>query len=460
MRIRKFAAVLAATTIALAACGSDDESSDGTSAATVSTEAGPATSAASETTAAAPESAATEPASTDDASGEGGTIRLWLNGGDTPDEFVDYAVTEFNKLHPDVKVEFERQQWTGIVEKLTTSLSSSDSPDVIELGNTQAQAFEAAGALMDLTDSKDDLGGDDLLQSLVEAGTYDGQFYGVPYYAGARVIIYRKDLFEASGIEIPTTVDELLAAATKLKADNAATPNFSGMYLPGKNWFAALPFIWMNGGDIATQDGDEWSGALSSPESIAGLTQFQQFVTETSGAPVDGDDSKDYVAFCNGEVGMMPAPGWKPGQIINPDDGCPDLEANIGAFAMPGETADETAPAFLGGSNLAISANSANPELAYDLLKIMASPGYQAQFAAQGTIPALKSLLGDVSGSDGAVAQAKAAENSRFVPSSENWAAVEATSILPDMIVAISGGADVAEEAAKADAAIEEILNQ
>jgi N,N'-diacetylchitobiose transport system substrate-binding protein len=358
-----------------------------------------------------------------------------------------------------VKVTFERQQWTGIVEKLTTALSSSDSPDVIELGNTQAQAFEAAGALEDLTDKKADLGGDDLLQSLVEAGTYDGSFYGVPYYAGARVILYRKDLFTKSGIEVPTTIDEMLAAGEKLKADNSSTPNFSGMYLPGKNWFAALPFIWVNGGDIAVQDGDSWKGALSSDESIAGLTQFQQFVEKTSGAPKDGDDSKDYIAFCNGEVGMMPAPGWKPGQIVNPDDGCPDMEANIGAFAMPGLTAGETSPAFLGGSNLAISAKSAHADLAYDLLKVLASPDYQKQFAAQGTIPALKSLLGDVSGSEAAVAQATAAENSRFVPSSENWAAVEATSILPDMIVAISGGADVKDEAAKADAAIEELLN-
>ena len=65
---------------------------------------------------------------------------------------------------------------------------------MVELGNTQAQAFEAAGALLDLTDKKADLGGDDLLQSLVEAGTYDGKFYGVPYYAGARIVLYRKDL--------------------------------------------------------------------------------------------------------------------------------------------------------------------------------------------------------------------------------------------------------------------------
>jgi N,N'-diacetylchitobiose transport system substrate-binding protein len=445
MKLRGIAASLAALTVIVAACGSDTKESASTNAPTT-------------TAGAAPTEAPTATGG-GGGSGSGGTIRLWLNGGDTPDDFVAYATTEFNKLHPDVKVVFERQQWTGIVEKLTTALASSDSPDVVELGNTQAQAFEAAGALMDLTDKKADLGGDDLLQSLVEAGTYDGKFYGVPYYAGARVVLYRKDLFEKSGLQIPTTIDEMLTAAEKLKADNSSVANFSGMYLPGKNWFAALPFIWVNGGDIAVQENGKWVGKLSSPESIKGLEQLQEFISKTSGAPKDGDDSKDYIAFCNGEVGMMPAPGWKPGQIINKDDGCPDMEKNIGAFAHPGLTAGSTAPAFLGGSNLAISAKSAHQDLAYDLLKIITSPGYQKQFAAQGTIPALKSLLGDVSGSEGATAQAKAAENSRFVPSSENWAAVEATTVLPDMIVAISGGADIKSEAEKADKAIEDILN-
>jgi N,N'-diacetylchitobiose transport system substrate-binding protein len=444
--------------VALAACGSDTKSSSATNApaAPAATSAAPAETAAPAATTAP---ADTTPPTIVGGTGTAGELRLWLNGGDTPDDFVKFAITEFNKTNPDVKVTFERQQWTGIVEKLTTSLSSSDSPDVIELGNTQAQAFEAAGALKDLTADKAALGGDDLLQSLVEAGTYDGKFYGVPYYAGARVVLYRKDLFAKSGLSVPTTIDELLAAANKLKADNAATANFSGMYLPGKNWFAALPFIWVEGGDIAVQNGSSWKGMLASDKSVTGLTEFQKFIQETSGAPKDGDDSKDYIAFCNGEVGMMPAPGWKPGQIINKDDGCPAMEANIGAFAMPGLTAGTTSPAFLGGSNLAISAKSKNPDLAAELLKILVSKDYQKKFADQGTIPALKSLLGGITGSDAATAQAKAAENSRFVPSSENWAAVEASSILPDMIVAISGGADVKTEAAKADAAIEALLN-
>ena len=62
-----------------------------------------------------------------------------------------------------------------------------------------------AGAFSDLTDELDDLGGDDLLQGFVDGGTYDGKTYAVPYYAGSKYVFYRKDLFEAAGIEVPTT---------------------------------------------------------------------------------------------------------------------------------------------------------------------------------------------------------------------------------------------------------------
>jgi N,N'-diacetylchitobiose transport system substrate-binding protein len=182
-------------------------------------------------------------------------------------------------------------------------------------------------------------------------------------------------------------------------------------------------------------------------------------MTEANGAPADSDDANDYIAFCNGEVGMMPAPGWKPGQIINEKDGCPAMEANIGVFALPGSTAGTTAPVFLGGSNIAIPTKSEHQELALDLVKIMVSPGYQEKMAAAGLIPAIKSELSSVTGSDAAVAQAKAAENSRFVPTSEKWAGVEAANVLPDMLVKIAQGTPIEEAAKAADSAIESTLN-
>ncbi len=425
MNIRALAAVAVTTSLALTACGNSDNTTE-SSSPTAKT----------------------------------GTVRLWLNGEDTPQAMVDYATAEFTKLHPGSTVVFERQQWTGVVEKLTTALPSSDSPDVVELGNTQAQAFEAGGALLDISDKKAELGGDDLVQSLVESGSYDGKFYAVPYYGGARVVFYRKDLLAKSKIEVPTSTKEFVDAGIKLKADNAKTKNFSGIYLPGKYWYAALPFIWDNGGDIAVKDGDKWAGKLSSPESVAGLTTVKTIMDKASGAPKDADESKDYLAFCAGQIGMLMGPGWKGGQIINKDDGCPKMESKIGAFALPGKTAGSTAPAFLGGSNLAVAAKSKNPELAYDLLKIMTSDGYQKQFAALGLLPAKKSLLSQVGGGEAGKAQAKAAENTRFVPASEHWASVESSSVLPDMMVSIAKGGDVAAEAKRADGEIETALNR
>jgi N,N'-diacetylchitobiose transport system substrate-binding protein len=438
VKLRHLAAIGLAGTLGLAACGSSskDSGSSGTTAAPAGTNA---------------------PATTGAAAGT--TIRLWLNGEDTKQELVDYAVAEFKKQHPDVNVEFERQQWTGIVEKLTTALSSSDSPDVVELGNTQAQAFEAAGALTDLTAKKADLGGDDLLQSLVEAGTYDGKFFGVPYYAGARIVVYRTDLFEQAGLQVPTTLQEFVDAGIKLKQATAATPYFSGIYFPGKYWYAALPFIWQEGGDIAVQDGGQWKGTLATPQSVKGLDMVKTIMDQASAAPKDGDETKDYIAFCNGEVGMLMGPGWKIGQILNEKDGCPAMKDKIGAFALPGDSAGTTAPAVLGGSNLAISAKSEHQDLAFDLVKIMVSAGYQKQMADAGLIPAIKSELGSVTGSDAAVAQAKAAENSRFVPTSEKWAGVEAANVLPDMLVKIAQGTSIEEAAKAADSAIESTLN-
>ena len=46
------------------------------------------------------------------------------------------------------------------------------------------------GAFSDLTDLLPELGGDDLLQGFVDAGSVDGQTYAVPYYAGSKYVFY------------------------------------------------------------------------------------------------------------------------------------------------------------------------------------------------------------------------------------------------------------------------------
>jgi len=384
------------------------------------------------------------------------TLRVWLNGPDTPQDMRDWAIAEFKKQYPNVTVKIEEQEWDGLVPRLTTALDSADTPDIVEMGNTQAQEFEAAGALTDLSSKLDELGGDDLLESLKEAGSYNEQFYGLPLYAGARVVTYRTDLFEKSKLEVPTTLDEFVEAGKKLQKDNASTPNFSGIYFPGRNWQAMLSFIWDAGGDIATQSDGEWTGTLADKESVDGLTTVQDIMKNANKAPADSDDRNDYIDFCANEVGMLMGPGWKQGQI---EEECPALKGKLGVFPLPGSDGD-VAPSFLGGSVLGLSAKGKNQGLAYQFLKLINGDEFQTQYAENSLIPNKKSLLDKVAGSPGALAQAEAAENSRFTPSSEFWAQVEGDNILQDMGTQIGNGDDVEKAASTANDAIVEILNQ
>jgi N,N'-diacetylchitobiose transport system substrate-binding protein len=398
--------------------------------------------------------------SSNDAAAGGKTkIRLWLVGTDTPQAARDYAKATFEKDNPKAELVIEQQVWDGLVDKLTTSLSGSDSPDVVEVGNTQAVAFTSAGAFKDISDKKAELGGDDLLSGFVDAGSYDGKLYAAPYYAGSRLVFYRKDLLKKAGLEVPTTLNDYIAAGTKLKAASTKNP-FSGIYFPGQDWRNALPYIWSAGGDLAVQKDGKWQGSLSTPESVAGLKQVQQVMANASGAAKDGNETDPQVPYCANQIGMLSAPGWVKGSILDPKAGCPKAEANLGVFALPGASAGQTAPVFLGGSNIAIAAKSKHQDLAYGLMKVLLSDGYQTEMAKAGLIPAKKSLFPALGTDDVAKAIGQAASNTRSTPAAPGWANVESDKILEDLFVQIAKGGDVQALATAADAKITAALNR
>jgi N,N'-diacetylchitobiose transport system substrate-binding protein len=386
-------------------------------------------------------------------------IRVWLNGTDTPQEARDWLKSTFEDQNPGSTLTIEEQQWDGLVEKLTTSLSSdSETPDVVEVGNTQAPTFTTAGAFSDVTADLADWGGSDLLPGFVDGATVAGKTYAVPYYAGSKYIFYRKDLFQKAGIEVPTTMDEFVAAAVALKAANPKPANFSGFWLPGQDWRNGAAFVWSAGGDLAVPDGDGWKGDLSDPASIAGLETVQQLFEQASGAPKDGNEADPWTPFCAGETGMMSTPGWVKGLIEDPEAGCPDMMKNVGVFALPGNDGSP-APVLLGGSDIAISAKSANQDLAKKAVALMLSDDYQTILGQHGLTPAkvsLSSLLGTDEFGQAAIA---AASNAKLTPAAAGWASVEGSRVLEDLFVDIAKGGDVTTLAAAADEKIAEQLN-
>lgn len=386
-------------------------------------------------------------------------LRVWLVGTDTPQAARDYLTTTFADANPGSKIVIEEQQWTGLVDKLTTSLSSSDSPDIVEMGNTQAAAFTSAGALLDLSDISDKLGGSDLLDGFVEAGTWDGKLYAAPYYSGARVVFYNTAQYKEAGVSAPSTLADYVSNGVTL-ADKLS--GVSGVYFPGKDWYNALPFIWENGGEVAVKNSDgTWDAQLSSEASLAGLAQVQELMTKASLAAKDGDETEAWVPFRTEKAATLSAPSWAYWSIVADEDKKDTaLTDNLGYFALPGKDGG-AAQVFAGGSNIGIAARSAHPELAKSALEIILSDEYQTILAENGLVPAKKSLGDKVAAATPELAKviAEAAANAKLTPASPKWADVEAKGLLQDFFVKIANGGDIASLAADLDTQIESILN-
>src|SRR3954466_5550884 len=187
--------------------------------------------------------------------GKGKTITVWLQSDAQKGwpAVVDQAKQRFEKA-TGAKVKMQWQQWSNYTTKLDSTFAGSTAiPDVVELGNTQTASSIAAGAFADLTSAKKQFENSATwLKGLAESGTSpDGKLQAVPYYAGSRVVIYRKDLWTKAGVMTPPkTLNELYADLDKVKAANASDPRFSAFYMPGKNWYAAMSFVYGAGGKI------------------------------------------------------------------------------------------------------------------------------------------------------------------------------------------------------------------
>jgi N,N'-diacetylchitobiose transport system substrate-binding protein len=397
--------------------------------------------------------------------GKGKTITVWLmtDAQKGWPAVVDQANQRFEQA-TGAKVNVQWQNWSNYTTKLDSTFSgSSGIPDVVELGNTQTASYIASGAFTDLTSAKSQFENSGTwLKGLADSGTSpDGKLQAVPYYAGSRVVIYRTDLFKAAGItKTPTTIDELNAAADKLKAANASDSHFSPFYMAGKNWYAAMSFVYGAGGKIAEKQGAKWQGALGSPEAQQGLAEWQTIATKYSVGGATKDESDQDGIMAQGHTGMIVGNGWELGSVIDPKTGNPKLEPNLSTFPLPGATAGQYTPSFLGGSDLAVPQKSSSSGLGAQWIKIYTDTTSQTALA-KFAIPNTTTLL-NVYESQAQANQStgEAAKNTWFVPNTPNWANVESNNVLQNMLESIATGkATIAEATAKADPLIASTLN-
>jgi N,N'-diacetylchitobiose transport system substrate-binding protein len=370
------------------------------------------------------------------------SITVWLQTdaqSGWPD-VVAAANAAFQKQHPGVDVKVQYQTWGTHLQKFDASLAGGNAPDVIEMGNTEMTKYMAAGAFQDISANKSSFDNSATwLEGLAASGRYNGKLYGVPYYAGSRVVTYRTDLFKGAGIaKTPASLGEFTADAKKLDG-KFGKKGFSPVYIAGTDWYVAIGFVYDFGGKIAAQISGKWKGTLDSPKSIAGLTAYKNFYNAASHASKTTDEGRPtpYSVYAEGLAASMVGPGWFSCCVGD------KYKTTTAQFVMPSHERGKPMPGFLGGSDLAVPVG-ANKALAVDWIKAFTSTDSERKLQAVGNIPNTTSLLNT------AKVNERAALRSWFVPAAKNWVNVENGNILRTMLAQILTGKLTVKQAASA----------
>lgn len=378
---------------------------------------------------------------------------LWLVGDDTGPDLREHLVETFEDRNPGATLTIEQKAWPTLVRDLESSLGDPAlTPDVVELGNTQAPTFTHAGSFREISPELfAELGGDDLLASFVEAGSVDGTVYALPYYFGSRYVFYRKDVWDAAGAEVPRTLEEFGETVKELRDGNRA-----GFAMGGQDWRNGISWVFAHGGELAVKEGGGWVSTLSDPSTIAGLEAWQDIYENASYLPVTEVDVaywdfvNDGVASGEPAAATIMAPSWARwsiGDVVRDDDGAQVRDGmadgdRFGIFALPGVDGG-VAPVFAGGSNLAVSALTRNVELSEDLLRVVYSDEYQTMLAEAGLGPANTEFTDLMTGDKFGRTLVETAEASKLTPPAPGWADIESRGIYEELFKEIARGGSV-----------------
>jgi N,N'-diacetylchitobiose transport system substrate-binding protein len=394
------------------------------------------------------------------------SITVWLmtDAQSSWPEAVAAATTAFKAKNPNADVSVQYQGWGDYKTKFEATLASGSGPDVLEFGNTDVPKYSAAGALAPL--NKGDFPNSSTwLSGLAKAGIYNGKLYGVPYYAGARGVIYRTDYYKAAGIKkVPSTLAEFNADGAKLMAKyGKKDPNFSAVYFPGRYWYAAMSYVYDFGGQIAKTTKGKWVGTLDSQQSLAGLNAWKDSALKLSRANKTGDEGtpQQALVFAKGHVASFIGNGWEWPYALDTKVGNPALTGKISAYPMPSHIKGRYMPTFLGGSNLGVPVTSKNKGLAADWIAAYTSTSNESLMASQGGVIPNSTSLAKINASKPTLAPfAEAAKFSWFVPSTPNWANVESANVLQNLLSGIlRNPGKTTQLAQKASGQITDILN-
>ncbi|WP_286276231.1 ABC transporter substrate-binding protein [Naasia aerilata] len=284
------------------------------------------------------------------------TLEYWTWAPNVPD-----AVATWNKAHPDVQVKVtEAAGADDILAKVLAAQRAGNGPDMFAAEYQKLPNFVVSGAALDITDMIGK-GKDDFAEGTWSQTTVGGKIYAVPQDVGPMVFMYRADLFEQYGLEVPKTWDEYAALAAKVKQ---VAPNaYLGGYPDDGSTFIA--YAQPLKADWWSTDGDSWSVGIDGAASkrVADFWQplVEQGLIDTTHffTPEWGQKMND------GTLLSWTAGAWAPGAALSV---APDTAGKWKIAHMPSWDG-ETTSGVMGGSSAAITPTSKHPKESMEFLE-------------------------------------------------------------------------------------------
>ncbi len=270
------------------------------------------------------------------------------------------------------------------------NLDGGNSPfDLLAIDTVWVQEFAKAGWIGRLDGIVPAGEREAFFPSAIEAATFEGRLYAVPWYIDAGMLYYRRDLLDRYGLQPPSTWEDLVHAATVI-VDAEQDRRLSGFVWQGKQYEGLLCTTL----DVLRSYGtDLWTGDLDRAE--RGLRFLRDTISTHKVSPLStsmaDEESTRHIFGAGRAVFMRNWPYAWP--LLQRQDS--PVRGKIGMVPLPSAPGYTGAPV-LGGWLLAVAEKSPRREAAGELIRFLTSPDIQQMIAVKlGYNPARQALYSD-----------------------------------------------------------------
>ncbi len=167
-----------------------------------------------------------------------------------------------------INVEWVTLEENTLRSRVTTDITTKGGQfDIMTIGMYETPIWGANGWLVPLDDLSAEYDVDDILPAMRDGLSHDGTLYAAPFYGESSMVMYRTDLMEKAGLEMPSDPTWQFIREAAAAMDDPEN-DINGICLRGKaGWGEGGAFITVTGNSFGARWFDEdWNAQFDQPE--------------------------------------------------------------------------------------------------------------------------------------------------------------------------------------------------